>query len=375
MFLLFNKVYAKYDFDLDNNVDNLIITDRLSAVFLEEIDTVWGDRPPQMHNVDTLEELWSDSDAPYDNDRDFFTALKNKEKVIIRMNRENYDKLFIKFIKLIYENLPQDVAWKVYNTFAQNSLQVGSNVHAWHDQAAQGLNAVVGKITKSDFITKWGNVTLDLPWADYATLRSQIRNQLPIEFLIANRLAGGPDADPAIGPKMYSLVADKVSEEANFLKGHLFNNIYKGWAQTVLDLDSDVNAEDDIFALKDTNDKTRWLLSDSDRMQRIDHTGHNISWSGLRKSVMDAVTLDSANNPNNFFEENLTDSAMDIIHANRSTKTMDSAQVNSIINNELRDKAPSVFEAEDRTKVNVLFLNYLYKLKNTSNAELNNFRL
>jgi len=374
VFLLFNKIYARYDFNVDNRDDNLIISDRLPPAFLEEIDTVWNNRIPQMHNVDALEELWSDSDAPYDNDRDFFTALKNKEKVIIRLNRENYDKLFIKFIKLIYENLPQDVAWKVYNTFAQNSLQVGSNVHAWHDQAAQGLNAVVGKITKSDFITKWGNVTLDLPWADYATLRSQIRNQLPIEFLIANRLAGGPDADPAIGPKMYSLVADKVSEEANFLKGHLFNNIYKGWAQTVLDLDSDVNAEDDIFALKDTNDKTRWLLSDSDRMQRIDHTGHNISWSGLRRDVMNAVVTD-ASNPNNFMEENLTDSAMDIIHTNRITKTMDSSEVNSIINNELRDKAPSVFESEDRTKVNVLFLNYLYKLKNTSNAELNNFRL
>ena len=173
---------------------------------------------------------------------------------------------------------------------------------------------------------------------------------------------------------MYSLVADKVSEEANFLKGHLFNNIFKGWAQNALDLDSDVNAEDDIFALKDTNDKTRWLLSDSDRMQRIDHTGHNISWSGLRRDVMNAVVTD-ASNPNNFMEENLTDSAMDIIHTNRITKTMDSSEVNSIINNELRDKAPSVFESEERTKVNVLFLNYLYKLKNTSNAELNNFRL
>ena len=79
---------------------------------------------------------------------------------------------------MIYENLPQDVAWKVYNTYAQNSLQVGSSVRTWHDQATQGLNAVVDKIEKSDFITKWGNVTLDLPWADYATLRSQIRNQL-----------------------------------------------------------------------------------------------------------------------------------------------------------------------------------------------------
>ena len=374
MFLLFNKVYARYDYDLNNHTEAIVISDRLPAEFLQKMKDAFSHLPPQMHNVDNLEELWTGSDAPYDNDRDFFNALKTKEKVFIHMSRENYDKLFIKYLKLLYENLPQDVAWKVYNTYTANSFHVGTPVFNWHDQAAQGLNAVIGKITKSDFITKWGNITLDLPWADYATFRSQIRNQLPIEFLIANRLAGGPDADPAIGPKMYSLVANKVSEEANFLKGHLFNNIYKGWAQNVLDLDSDVNAEDDIFALKDTNDKTRWLLNDSDRMQRIDHTGHNISWSGLRRDVMNAVVTD-ASNPNNFMEENLTDSALDIIHENRVTKTMDSAQINSIINNELRDKAPSVFESEDRTKVNVLFLNYLYKLKKTSNAELNNFRL
>ena len=376
MFLLFDKVYVKYDYLMDNNVDNMVITPNLNSIFLEDLKTAWRDLKAQMHNLDDLEELWTGDDAPYDNDKDFFTALKNKGTVNIHVNRDNYDKIIIKFIKLLFETLHVDIAWKIYNTFSLNSQLENTTTFLWgaNDGLEKQKNNAKGitYLSKSEFITKWNAITLDLSWADYSVLRSEIIPNIGVEFLIANYLASGSDHNGSLGKKMLKLLGKKCNEEVQFLKSHLFYNIYKSWVQGVLGI-SDVNAEDDLIALKDTNDRTRWLFDDEGKYHRVDYVNRhpNIRFSTIRSEMMQAVTQNSQTP----FEENLSDTIMDAVYDSLSLGYIDTAGIGSIMAEELKPLSTSAFECEDRLKVNVLFLNYIYKLKNANSGELNNFRL
>ena len=378
MFLLFDRVYVKYDFLIDNNVDNLVITPNLQSIFLEDLRTIYSEMGNQMHNVDSLEELWTGDDAPYGNDKDFFTALKNKEKVNVHVDRDNYDKLIIKFIKLVYNpsTMTSDVAWKIYNTFSLNSQLAKTTSFIWgtnggsDNQKAQA--DAVSYINKTEFLTKWNDVTLDLPWDDYTTLRNEIEPKLPVEFLIANRLASGTDYDRELGTKMHKLLAKRCNEEVQFLKAHIFNNIYKGWAQTAMGL-GDVNAEDDLMALASTNDKTAWLFDDEEKYHRPEYVAkhNNVRFTTIRSAVMQAVTQNSQTP----FEENLSDAIMDVVFDSLSRGYLESSEIDTVMTEELGTYTTSGFECEDRMIVNVLFLNYIYKLKNANDNELLKFAL
>jgi len=87
--------------------------------------------------------------------------------------------------------------------------------------------------------------------------------------------------------------------------------------------------------------------------------------------MMQAVTQNSQTP----FEENLSDTIMDAVYDSLSLGYIDTAGIGSIMAEELKPLSTSAFECEDRLKVNVLFLNYIYKLKNANSGELNNFRL
>ena len=376
MFLLFDKVYVKYDYLIENDVDNLVITPNLQSIFLDDLKVIFSEMGNQMHNVDSLEELWTGDNAPYGNDKDFFTALKNKGTVNVHVDRDNYDKLIIRFIKLIYENMPSDVAWKIYNTFSLNSQLAKTTSFIWGtDGGSDNQKAQADAITylsKADFLTKWNDTTLDLPWADYQTLRDEIEPKMGVEFLIANRLAGGQDHDSSLGTKMWKLLSKRCNEEVQFLKAHIFNNIYKGWAQTVLGL-GDVNAEDDLMALASTNAKTAWLFDDEEKYHRPEYVAKhsNVNFRQIRDAVMQAVTQNSQTP----FEENLSDTIMDLVYSNISNGYFDPSEITTILNEELGTYTTSGFECEDRMIVNVLFLNYIYKLKNANDSELSNFAL
>ena len=377
MFLLFDRVYVKYDFLMENEQENLIITPNLSDIMFDELVDIHSGRASKMAHVNSMSDLIDYTDGLFGSDKGLFQTLLDKGKCCVIVDRNSYDELFIRFVKMMYPNMTSAIAWKVYNTFATNSQLLKTTSFIWGPEGgeqAQKDNADrIVTLTKTEFTTKWDSISLDLEASEYNALRFAIHQKIGVEWLIANRLAGGTDLDPTLGTKMYSLIGSRVNEEVQFLRAHLFNNIYKGWSQSVLGIDP-VTAEDNLLDsdFVNSSDKMRWLMDDTEKFHTPEYTSShpNIRYSSIRTDIMNAVTGSSTP-----FEENLTDSAMDTIYDNRSTQTLDAAAITSIIHHELQPLTTSVFESEDRIKVNVMFLNYIYQLKNSNDSELNAFRL
>jgi hypothetical protein len=74
-------------------------------------------------------------------------------------------------------------------------------------------------------------------------------------------------------------------------------------------------------------------------------------------------------------EEALTDEMMDYVYDNTSVRNFTTANITSILNSDKTHLGPSVFECDDRIKVNALFLNYIYKLSNDTDSELGSFTI
>jgi hypothetical protein len=66
---------------------------------------------------------------------------------------------------------------------------------------------------------------------------------------------------------------------------------------------------------------------------------------------------------------------MDYVGNNVAVQNFTTAEITSILNADMVHKGPSVFESEDRIKVNALFINYLYKLTIDSSADLDYYKL
>ena len=377
MFLLFDKVYVKYDFLMENDQENLVITPNIVNLMFDELALIHSGRATQIANVDTVADLIDYTNGLFGSDKGLFQTLLDKGKCCVIVDRNSYDELFIRFVKMMYTDMTSAIAWKVYNTFTTNSQLLKTTSFIWGSaggEQSQIENAAnITTLTKAQFVTKWDSISLDLEASEYNSLRFAIHQKMGVEWLIANRLASGLDLDATLGTKMYSLVGSRVNEEVQFLRSHLFNNIYKGWSQTVLGIDP-ITAEDSLLDsdFVNSSDKIRWLMDDTEKFHTPEYTSShpNIKYSSIRSDIMTAVTGSATP-----FEENLTDSAMDTIYDNRSTQTLDATAITSIINHELQPLTTSVFESEDRLKVNVMFLNHIYQLKNSNDVELNAFRL
>ena len=139
--------------------------------------------------------------------------------------------------------------------------------------------------------------------------------------------------------------------------------------QTVLGISS-IDAANDLLDLEETNDKTRWLFDDDSAYFSNDYQARhpNINFRAIRTSIMEAVT--ETTTP---MEEALTDEMMDFVYNNVAVRNFTSAEITTILNNDKTHLGPSVFECDDRIKVNALFLNYIYKLSNDTDSELGMF--
>jgi hypothetical protein len=66
---------------------------------------------------------------------------------------------------------------------------------------------------------------------------------------------------------------------------------------------------------------------------------------------------------------------MDFVHDNISVQNFTSENITTILNNDKTHLGPSVFECENRLKVNALFIGYMYKLAVAEDDELDMFSL
>ena len=390
MFLLFDRVYVKYDFLLDNNVDNLTISPNLSILNWDALELVHSNMGNEMHRVQLYEQLFPgftspampegedplrEIDTPYPNDLAFFQALLDKGRLNIHVDTVAYDQLFSKFLKIFFPNMPIEVVWKTYNIFRTNSQLLNTTSFIWgvegYDAVQQANADAWVPRTKAQFLEVFDATTLDLPDADYDTFRTNAKQKIGIEWMIANRLNGDQTYDVSLGEKMYKLMSQRINEEVQFLKSSLFSNLFRGWSQTVLGLSS-VDANTDLMDLRDTNDKTRWLFDDDDKFSSPDYLARhpNIQFSTIRTNILQAVTAN--NTP---IEEALTDDMMNFVYNNTALQNFTTADITTILDNDRNHLGPSVFESEDRIKVNPLFLSYIYKLKNNDDSELGLFSL
>tara|TARA_B110000902_G_scaffold112426_1_gene132615 strand:+ start:828 stop:1943 length:1116 start_codon:yes stop_codon:yes gene_type:complete len=370
---------------IDNNTDNLICTPNIPNLIWDELEAIHSGMGEQMHRVDSYEDLvgiaevgaLDDNDEqiviPYLNDLAFFDALLTKGKVNIHVDTTAYDKIFSKFLKIFFPSMSRDVAWKTYNIFRTNSQLLNTTSFVWggNGEQTQIDNAAAWiPRTKTEFLSVYDTVSRDLEDDAYTTFIASAKQKIGIEFMIANRLAGDESYDVFLGEKMYKLMASRVNDEGTFLKSTLFNNMFRPWVQTVLGVT--VNANDDLLDLKDTNDMTRWVFDDTERYFTADYqTNHpNIRFSAIRTAMITAVTGSTLE-----VEEALTNESMDFVHDNVSVQNFTSANITTILNTDKTYLGPSVFEIENRLKVNALFIGYMYKLSVDADAELSMFSL
>lgn len=385
MFLLFDRVYVKYDFMMDNNTDNLLCSPNIPSLIWDELEAIHTNMGEQMHRVDSYEDLVGTAEVgalddnneqiviPYLNDLAFFDALLTKGKVNIHVDTIAYDKIFSKFLKIFFPDMSRDVAWKTYNIFRTFSQMLNTTSFVWGGAGEQQqIDNAASWIprTQTEFLSVYDSISRDLEDAAYTTFIASAKQKIGIEFMIANRLAGDETYDVFLGEKMYKLMVSRVNEEGTFLKSTLFNNMFRPWVQTVLGVT--VDASNDLLDLKDTNDKTRWLFDDDEKYFTPDYqTRHpNIRFSDIRTAMIASITQDVTPQ-----EEALTDQMMNFVHDNVSVQNFTSANITTILNTDKTYLGPSVFECEDRIKVNALFLSYIYKLAVDEDDELSIFSL
>lgn len=397
MFLLFDRVYVKYDFLLDNNVDNLIISPNLASIVWDELEMVHSNIGNQMHNVDMYEQLFTgfvappvtppetDEDnneepleaiaTPYENDLAFFQALLTKGRVNIHVDTTAYDIIFSKFIRIFFPNMPRDSVWKTYNIFRTNSQLLKTTGFTWGINGGDALQQELAEAwtprTRDEFLAVFDATTLDLPDADYDTFRADAKQKIGIEWMIANRLNGDTTYDVFLGEKMYNLMSQRVSEEVLFNRSALFNNLFRPWVSTVLGI-STPDANTDLLDIENLSDRTRWLFDDDDAYFTANYrTKHpNINFRAIRTEILQAVTANTTP-----IEEALTDDMMDKVFDNTALSNFTSDEITTILNNDKTHLGPSVFEFEDRIKVNALFLSYIYNLSINSDTELSLYSL
>ncbi len=359
MFLLFDKVYVKPEYRMDMERPRGIITPALGDVMLEGIETKFRNLGESYFNVDSYEDLVG-SDKQFPNDSEFFEFLLSKGSMDIFVNSATYNKLFVKWIKLMYPTITKEDAFRIYNANTTASKLITRQDFTWGSDnegvdSQKELAKAFEYLTKDQFQGLFKTVTVD----ENSTLTGKIRAKAPIELLIANKLNGNNTYDESLGIKMYAILSKKVLDEALFIRSSLLQNINKDWVSKLLGVSYAI--DEDLFALEGTNDTIDFILNN----QSIDNVKVDIA--DFRQKMFEASGTEAGDDDSTLSKEVIK------IVQNSSTK-LSSNDIDTVIDKEI-DSALSAFEIEDRLKVNVLLLNYFYKLKKTSSATLANFSI
>lgn len=362
MFLLFDKVYVKPEYMLDLERPRVIISPNASEILAEEIELKFRSLGEQYHNVDSYDELVGEGKA-FPNDIEFFNWLTDKGRVDIFTDSTTYNKLFVKWIKTIYPDITKELAWKIYSLVSTHTKLTVKSMFTWGTDNA-GVDAQKQQANSFEWLTKekfqglFKTETIE----NNSALTGRVRAKAPMEFLIASKLAGKSTYDDSLQQKIYAIGIKKIKDEMNHIKNFLVHNINKEWVQKLVGVS--YSAGDDLFALKGTNSKIDFLLDD---MLELDLAKHDVDIADLREA---ALTESGA--PNGDSDIGLPSWFIKALQG--STDKIDSATLTKILDFEVSNVC-SLFEVDDRMKVNVMLLNYFYNLKNNNTEELSKYSI
>ena len=82
MFLLFDKVYVKYDFLMENDQENLVITPNIVNLMFDELALIHSGRATQIANVDTVADLIDYTNGLFGSDKVYSRHYQIKANVV-----------------------------------------------------------------------------------------------------------------------------------------------------------------------------------------------------------------------------------------------------------------------------------------------------
>lgn len=372
MYLLFKKAYVKPDYLIDLERDRGIISENAPSLLLDQIETKFRNLGTQHFNVDTYEELVGDG-LQFANDKELFDFLYDTGDIDLFVSKDVYNKLFVKWIKVLYPSITKEDAWKLYSLTTANARLIAGTNYYWGNDTNTGVNSqkqladAYTFLTESQFKGLFMTVESTVPADSLNALSGKLRAFAPIEYMIAGRLNGKLTYDDVLGTKLYSLLSKKVNEEFYHIKHILLTHINKTWVKTLLGIS--YTAGDDIWALASTNDTMAWLLDPNFGSNNWLETHTNVDLSALRTSAFQAAGASDTDD-----DVSLPDSIINMVRASVSTKKLSAENITSFVNSEL-GKSVSALSVDDRQKVNVLLLNYFYSLKENSSSDLANYSI
>ena len=165
MFLLFDKVYVKPEYRMDMERPRGIITPALGDVMLEGIETKFRNLGESYFNVDSYEDLVG-SDKQFPNDSELFEFLLSKGSMDIFVNSATYNKLFVKWIKLMYPTITKEDAFRIYNANTTASKLITRQDFTWGSDnegvdSQKELAKAFEYLTKDQFQGLFKTVTVD----------------------------------------------------------------------------------------------------------------------------------------------------------------------------------------------------------------------
>jgi len=359
MFLLFDKVYVKPEFRMDMERPRIVISPNLTQQIGDEIQTRFRSLGETYYNVNSYNELVG-ADKEFANDAEFFDFLLEKGTVDIFADATTYNTLFVKWVKYLYPNITKEDAFKIYNANTTEAKLITRQDFTWGSDNAgvdsqKTLAESFGYMTKDQFQGLFKTVSVEVN----NSLTGKVRAKAPIEFLIAGKLNGKSTYDDSLGKKMYAILSKKVMDEALFIRSSLLQNINKTWVSKLVGVDYTI--DQDLFALEGTNDTLDFILKD----QTIDSI--KIDVADFRQKMFEASGTDAGDD-----DSTLSKEVIKIVQ--NSNGTLTSSEIDTVLDKDI-NSALSAFEIEDRLKVNVLLLNFFYKLKKENSATLSNFSI
>lgn len=362
MYLLFDKVYVKPMYMLDMERPRVIISPDASSELLEGIETKFRNLGEMFYNVDGYDELVG-GEGEFADDKEFFNWLLDKGRVDVFVDSDAYHKIFVKWIKIMYPDIPKELAWKVYSLVSTHTRLTVRSMFTWGTDN-EGVDAQKTQANEFKWLTQdqFQGLFKQVQVVKDNALVGRVRAKAPMEFMLAGKLNGKTTYDETLKQKIYAIGIKKVRDEMNHVKNHLLHNINKPWVQKLVEVS--YTAGDDLFALKGTNAKIDFLL---DEMSEDALSTHDVDIADLREGA-----LTEAGAPDGDSDIGLPTWFIKALQG--SSGSVDSATLDKIIEFEVNNVI-SLFEVDDRAKVNVMLLNYFYNLKNNNTDELAHYSI
>jgi hypothetical protein len=363
MFHLFDKVYLEFDTNISAEINRIIISDRYAAP-LEMAPS--GTYLNQFYYAKTVSALIG-TDKPFTTDLDFLKELKalgdvNSGPLVVYCDRPAFMHLFISWNKSILENVSAADLWKIFRFSIEKETYLSN------------FNDAPGYLTFTEYsMANWSKADFDTKFDELVVNKDRQWNaamipSLGIELLLASYLlAPSSIVKSALKSKILLLETRSILTELYEAKYDLIVNYQNKTLHNILSV-SNIETLDELFSHPRTSifvEEGLWIeesvlyptnsgsalnlsaINDTNILRVID--GFKLSrleLSGLRPETSQS---DMINRLPWIVRGSLTDQELTTLLANEAFT------------------GSSVAEGVDRSKVNVLFVDWILKLHRTAN--------